>query len=344
MFGIRFVKAQPNTYVLQYKKGRIVREGAGISFWYYAPTSSLVAVPMASVDVPFMLNEVTADFQDVTIQGQVAYRVRDPKMLSRLLNFTLAPNARDYVSDDPKKVPQRVINQVQVLMRGELQKLPLREALQSSETLVQNVRRNLVDSEFVAQLGIEVLSLSVLAVKPNPETARALEAKIREQLLLEADEAIYRRRNSAVEQERAIKENELNTEVAVENKKRQIREAQVDADGAIQGKRQILLQEEMEGRITIEKKNKDLVALAVQNKKQEADAQAYSLTAVMHAFKEVDPRVMHALTSAGMQPAQLIALAFQSMAENAGKIGNLNIAPELLQELLKGTTVGRKTA
>ena len=48
----------------------------------------------------------------------------------------------------------------------------------------------------------------------------------------EADEAIYARRNSAVEQERAIKENELNTEIAVENKKRQIRETQMDAERA----------------------------------------------------------------------------------------------------------------
>lgn len=335
MLGIRFIKAQPNTYFLQYKKGQIVREGAGISFFYYAPSSSLVAVPMASVDVSFILNEVTADFQEITIQGQVAYRVKDPKTLAQIVNFTLAPNGKDYVSDDPKKVPQRVINQVQVLMRGELQKLSLRQALQSSEELVQTVRKNLVNSEFVAQLGIEVLALSVLAVKPNPETARALEAKMREQLLLESDEAIYRRRNSAVEQERAIKENELNTEVAVENKKRQIREAQIDADRSIQEKRQLMLQDEMKGRIAIEQKNKELVALAVQNKKQEADAQAYSLTAVMQSFKDVDPKVMQALTNAGMQPSQLIAVAFQSLAENAGKIGNLNIAPELLQELLK---------
>ena len=212
MFGIRFMKALPNTYLIQYKKGRIVREGTGISFFYYGPTTSLIAVPMASIDVPFILNEVTADFQDITIQGQIAYRVKEPRTLAQIMNFTLAQNAKDYVSDDPKKIWQRVINQIQVLMRAELQKLTIRQALQSSDELVRKVRQNLVDSEFVTQLGIEVMALSVLAVKPNPETARALEAKIREQMLLEADEAIYRRRNAAVEQERTIKENELSTE------------------------------------------------------------------------------------------------------------------------------------
>ena len=219
-------------------------------------------------------------------------------------------------------------------MRAELQALTLKNALKKSDALVTAVRRGLVGCELVEQLGIEVLALSVLAVKPNPETARALEAEMREQLLLEADEALYTRRNAAIEQERSIKENELNTEIAVESKKRQIRETKIDADRAVQEKRQAMQQEEMKGNVVLEEKRKDLVELAVKNKKAEAEAQAYGMNAAMEAFRNVDPKVMQALASVGMEPAQLIASAFQNLAENADKIGNLNIAPELLQELL----------
>ena len=35
---IRFMKVPPTTYVLQYKHGKIKREGAGLSFIYWAPT------------------------------------------------------------------------------------------------------------------------------------------------------------------------------------------------------------------------------------------------------------------------------------------------------------------
>ena len=35
-----------------------------------------------------------------------------------------------------------------------------------------------------------------------------------------------------------------------------------------------------------------------------------------------------------MKPEQLIASAFHEMAEQADKIGQLNISPDLLQELL----------
>lgn len=337
MFGIRFVKAEPNTYFLQYKGGRIVKEGEGLSFFYYEPTTSLVAVPMASVDVPFIFKEVAADFQEITVQGQVAYRVVDPKKLATLLNYTLAPGNEAYVSDDPDKLPQRVINQVQVLMRAELQKLSLKDALKSYEAIVTSVRKGLAECEMVDQFGIEVLSLSILAVKPNPETARALEAEIREQLLLEADEAIYIRRNAAVEQERTIKENELNTEIAVEEKKRQIRETKIEADRAVQEKKQAMQQEGMAGNVELEKKRRELVDLSVQNSKAEADAQAYGLNAAMDAFKNIDPRVLQALASINMDPSQLIAGAFMNLADNAEKIGNLNIAPELLQELISGT-------
>lgn len=334
MLGINFIKAQPNTYFLQYKKGEVVREGAGLSFLYFAPTSSLVAVPIASVDIPFIFNEVTTDFQEISIQGEVTYRVSDPRKLSALLNYTLSANNTDYASEDPEKLPKRVINQIQVFMRAELQTLKLKEALQSSDDLVEKIKHKLVNSEIINQLGIEILALSILAIRPNPETARALEAEIRESLLLEADEAIYNRRNAAVEKERAIKENELNTEIAVENKKRQIRETKIDADRAVQEKRQLMAEDEMNGKIALEEKNKDLVTLSVKNKKEEADAQAYAIDAMMKAFSEVNPKTIQAFANVQMNPSQLIAAAFQNFADNADKIGNLNIAPDLLQELI----------
>jgi regulator of protease activity HflC (stomatin/prohibitin superfamily) len=335
MLGIRFIKVQPTTYLMRFRGGRIVREGAGLAFFYYAPTTSLVAVPIASADAPFIFEEVTADFQTVTIQGQVTYRVTDPKKLAALMNFTLNARGQNYVSDEPQKLPQRVINVVNVLARAELQTLPLRQAVRGSDALVQAVRKRLADSSDILQLGLEILGLSILAIKPTPETARALEAETREQLLKEADEAIYARRNSAVEQERGIKENELNTEIAVEQKKRQIRETQMDAERAVQEKRHQLEESDMAAKVGLEDKRKQLVTLASQNARVEADARAYGISATVQALGTVDARVLQALVSAGMKPEQLIAAAFQELAGKADKIGQLNISPDLLKELLQ---------
>lgn len=334
MFGISFVKVEPTDFVLQYRGGKVVREGAGLSFFHYAPASSLVRVPLASADVPFMFEEVTADFQKVTVQGQLTYRVADPKALSRLMNFTLAANGRDYSSEDPQNLPQRLINHVQVLASATLKAMLLRAVLVGADLLVAAVRQGLAEAEAIRAMGIEVLGFSVLAVKPTPETARALEAEAREQILQQADNAVYLRRNAAVEQERAIKENELNTEIAIENKKRQIRETQMDAEKAVQQKERELREAEMATRVALEDKNRELLAISTANARAEADARAYGIAAVIQALAQTDPKVLQALTSARMDAGQLVAMAFRELAENAGKIGELNVSPDLLRELL----------
>jgi len=342
MFGIKFIKVQPTTYLLQYRGGAVVREGLGLSFFYYAPTTSLVAVPVGSVDVPFIFQETTGDFQSVTIQGQVTYRVGDPRRLAALLNYTLAPNGHTYASEDPEKLPERVIHVINVLARAELQKLPLREAIRASDELVKGVKGGLVASEEITSLGLEVLGLSILAIKPTPETARALEAETREKLFRDADEAIYARRNSAVEQERAIKENELNTEIAIENKKRQIRETQMEANRAVQEKESVLKKEALEVNIGLEDRRKNLVVLAAENARAEADARAYGVSSTMKALSTADAKILQALASTGMKPEQLIAFAFQELAGKAEKIGQLNISPDLLRELLTPQAATRK--
>src|SRR5690349_10483394 len=334
MFGIKFIKVQPTTYLLQYRRGKIVREGVGLSFFYYSPPTSLVAVPVGSTDTPFIFQETTADFQTVTIQGQVTYRVSDAKQLASLLNFTLRRDGETYVSEDPEKLPERVIHVVNVLARAELQKLPLREAIRASDEVVKTVKAGLATSDEITSLGLEVLGLSILAIKPTPETARALEAETREKLFREADEAIYARRNSAVEQERAIKENELNTEIAVENKKRQIRETQMEAERTVQERKHLVQREALEANIGMEDRRKTLVTLAAQNAREESDARAYGVSTTMKALASADAQVLHALASASMKPEQLIAFAFQELAGKADKIGQLNISPDLLRELL----------
>ena len=334
MFGFRFIKIPPTTHVIQYSGGNVVREGAGLSFFYYSPTTSLVSVPVGSTDVPFIFEEQTGDYQTVSLQGQITYRIADPKKLAGLMDFTLAPNGRGYASDDPENLPQRVINLVHVLARAEIEKLPLKQALRASEFLVNAIRDQLGSSPEIDALGLQVLGLSLLAIKPTPETARALEAETREQLLRGADEAIYARRNAAVEQERGIKENELNTEIAVENKKRQIRETQMDAEKAVQEKEAQLERAKLETNIGLEEERKKLVSLAAENARSESDTRAYGISTTMQALSSADASVLQALATSGMKPQQLIAFAFQELAAKADKIGNLNISPELLSELL----------
>ncbi len=82
MLGIKFIKFDSMTYVIQYKNGKVKREGKGLAFFYYSPTSSITAIPLGSRDIQFIFNETTKDFQTITIQGQITYKIENPKQLA----------------------------------------------------------------------------------------------------------------------------------------------------------------------------------------------------------------------------------------------------------------------
>ncbi len=335
LFGIRYMKAGPTQYVLHYKNGRLKRSGTGLSFFYHERTSTIAVIPVGSLDAPFIFNEMTEDYQPVTVQGQLLYQITDPKLVSSLLDFTVQGKVDRYVSDDPEKLSQRLINVVQVYTRTEVQSRPLRKAIQSSDEVASNVLKVLQKSDEVASLGVEILALSIAAIKPSPEISRALEAEAREEILRQADDSIYKRRNAAVEQERLIKENELNTEIAIEEKKRKIRETKVEADLAVESRQQKIREAKLEGEIRLEEERKRLIEVRTENARKEADAQAYAVAAALRPLQELDPLLVQTLALQSGEPRLMVSLALKEIAQNAAKIGHLNITPDLLESLMK---------
>ena len=123
-----------------------------------------------------------------------------------------------------------------------IQSRPLRSVLVTSNELVESVAAALRAAATITQLGIEILDVAIAALKPDPEMTKAVQAQAREQLLREADRAIYERRNASVELERTIRENELNTEIAVAQKRQQVRETEMQAEIVVEQKRSALVE------------------------------------------------------------------------------------------------------
>jgi hypothetical protein len=315
MLGVCYLKVPATTHVMQLKNGKVVRSGPGLSFLYFAPTSVIVQIPISSTNVPFVFNEVTRDFQEVSVQGNMTFRIREPALLASLLDYSVDVRGR-YRSDDPNKLEERLVHATQVRTRTFVQNQPLREVLVGSEGLLQSLMRDLQDAPSLARLGVEILDVAILSIVANPEMAKALQAEAREQLLRQADEAIYARRNASVELERAIKENELQTEIAIAAKQRQVRETQMAAD------------------VALEEQRKELVASRVENERTEALARADSLRAILEPVKGIDWRTLIA-AHGGTDSRMLVSMAFEELAQNAGKIGELNITPDLLNSLLR---------
>ena len=296
MFGFRFFKGQPTEYIIKYSSGKVVREGTGLAFYYLSHNTQIVVVPTNSTDGNFIFNEATNNFQAVTIQGQFTYRIVAPRQAAALLNFTMEPHRRNYLSQDPEKLSQRIANIIQVETRGEIQRRTLEETLRDSQAIAAVVMLKIRDALLLQELGVELLNIFFVSAKPTPEVAKALEAEYRETLLRKADEAIYARRGAAVEEERKIKESELNTSVSLEQRRR------------------------------------ELIELEGTNAQQEAEFRGRALE--KEAEYSARASEMELAVYRTFEPSAILALAMKELGENAGRIGNLTITSEVLSALL----------
>lgn len=336
MFGLQHIKFDSMTYVLHFSNGTIRREGRGLSFFYFTPTSSIVAIPLGSNDLPFVFNESTNDYQTVTIQGQISYKISNPKILADILDFTVDGNGQ-YKKNDIEKLHQRIINEAQTATSSFIHDIKLKDAIRAAKTIEEKILAGLKTSNTMGLLGIDILGANILAIQATPEMARALETETREKLQQDADQAIYERRNFAVEQERKIRESELNTEIAVEEKQKQIAEKKMESEVQKADNDRKLREMRVEADISVENQRKMLLEQKSTNDRTEADTQGYIIETTLKPYKEMDWKTLTALSN-NPDPRFNIALAFRLLAENAGKIGNLNISPELLESLLNDSS------
>lgn len=239
-----------------------------------------------------------------------------------------------YKKNDLEKLNQRIINEAQTATASFIHGIGLKDAIRSAKAIEQQISAGIGRSQAIAALGVEVLAVNVLAVKASPEMTRALETEMRERLQQEADQAIYERRNFAVEQERKIKESELNTEIAVEEKKKQINEKVMEGEVQKAENDRKLREMKVKADIAVEDQRKLLIDQKTANERKEAEAQGYLLEVTLKPYKEIDWRTLMAIKG-DLDPRSNIALAFRELAENAGKVGTLNISPDLLESMIR---------
>lgn len=212
--------------MIRYRQGRVVDQGPGLAFWYLPYNTSIALVPVVTQDAAFIFNEATRDFQAVAIQGSLTYRLTDPLAAAKFLDFTVEPGSGKYRSKDPEKLAQRLINAVQANTRTHVNGLALEEALTRVRDLATHVLTAVNAEPALKSLGVMVAGLHFTAVQATPEMRKALEADYREALQQKADQAIYARRAAAIEEERRIKQGEMDTEVELENRRKDLVDTQ----------------------------------------------------------------------------------------------------------------------
>lgn len=234
---MRFKKFNPNEYVMVVKKGQVVKEGLGLSVLFNELSTSIMVVPSTAFDGEFAFDDlVTSDYQSVCVQGVTTFMITDYEKAAKMLDFAYNPQIKmgDKISDAVESLESRINNIIKAIVIREVSRKDVRAVLRISDEMSKAILESLAGDEAIGKLGVSVVSVNILGITPRPETRKALEAAAREQILKEQDDAIYKRRNAAIEQERIIKENEINTEIAVAEKEKEKEEKEQEMKQYVQ--------------------------------------------------------------------------------------------------------------
>ncbi len=293
---LKYYKGEPNTYVIRYRNGQVRQHGMGLTFWYWPHNTSIAMVPVVTQDAMFIFTETTANYQEISIQGQLSFRFAEPMAAVKVLDFTIDPKTLRYRSKDLDKLIQRVVNAVQANTRSGVNSLSLDQALITVKDLAHSVLQHVQEEPDLTLMGVVVESLHFTTVKATPEMQKALEADYREGLQQRSDLAIYTRRKAAVEEESKISHRELDTEVELEDRR------------------------------------VDLVARQAENRIKHAQAEAKAKEMEAEADTRAD-EIRFGLYQ-NLTPQALVGLALKEWAANAGTIKNLTITPDLLANVV----------
>src|SRR3989344_5732708 len=219
MLGINYFKAEPAEYVRMSVNGKVKKEGIGVSGFFLPHRTSIELVETTMVEQPFAFSEVTKDNQQISLQGGFLYRVAEPGKVFGHYNFAIKPGSRDYLSEDPMKLPEHLVQMIRTNSRRIVQATKLEPLLVMGDDLSDKVTDGISKLKAVPNLGLEVRMIYFSSIVAPPDIAKALGAEYREGLLQRADQALYSRRAQAVEQERAIQENELKNKIELEQRR-----------------------------------------------------------------------------------------------------------------------------
>lgn len=314
------IRGTATTHIQHLRHGKVRHSGVGQSFWFRPLNAVLSEIPVADRELPLLFHARTADFQDVTVQLALTFRIEDPALAAQRIDFSIDPDTGRWRSDPLAQISGLLTENVQQYAVEVLTRTPLETALVDGVRAVRDrIRAGLAEEDTrLAQTGSAVVDVRVVAIRAEPEVEKALQTTAREKVQQEADRATYERRALAVERERAIGENELQNQIELAR-----REEQLLAQRGANARRQA---EEAAAASRIEteaqaSREERLTQVKAAGKRALGEADAAGEAARLAAYRDLPEGV-------------LTGLALKELAGNLPQIDSLVLTPDLLTPLL----------
>ena len=323
---VRHLRGYATTHVAHVRNGRTVHAGVGASFWYRPLSAVLTEVPVDDRDLALLLHARTADFQDVSVQATLTYRVVDPAVAAGRVDFSIDPENGRWRGTPLDQVAGLLTESAQQHAVDLVASAPLTTVLTGGvRPLRTAIAEGLAADGRLAETGLAVIGVRVVAIRPEPEVEKALRTPTREQVQQEADRATYERRAVAVERERAIGQNELQTQIELARREEEL----VTQRGA--NARRQAEEAAAAGEVATDAEARRTERLAV------AQAEATRVAGVA----EGEAEAARVAAYADLGEAVLLGLAAKDLAANLPRIESLVLSPDLLAPVLAKLGAGR---
>ncbi|MEU6237322.1 SPFH domain-containing protein [Kitasatospora sp. NPDC047058] len=318
-FGLRHLRAVPTAHIRHLNRGRLAHDGTGLAFWFRPLSAALSEVPVDDRELAMLFHARTADFQDVTVQATLTYRITEPATAAARVDFGIDPDTGAWRAAPLDQIATLLTETAQQHALGLLARTPLATVLADGVgTVRERMAAGLAAEARITETGLAVIAVRVVALRPEPEVERALRTPARELVQQEADRATFERRAVAVEHERGIAENELanRTELARREKQLLTQEganARLRAEDEAAADR-VRADAEAERRTRLAGAEADAARVL-------GEARAAAEAAWLTAHQQADPAVLR-------------ALALMRLAEHLPQIDSVTVTPDLLTGLL----------
>jgi regulator of protease activity HflC (stomatin/prohibitin superfamily) len=273
------LRSEPNVHVIRYRKGKRVASGKGLAFWFTPLGSGIAEIPTDDRELQFLFHGRSRDFQNITIQGELTYRVTNAERLAERIDFSI-----DLMNGLHRKQP---LEQLATLFTGTAQKhatsyLAARDVRElvavNPDELQQAIERGFLDDPVFEDMGLQMVSLRIMDIKPSSELEKALQTPTRERIQQDADEATFKRRAMAVDKESEIAENELQNRIDLATREEQL----ITREGSNERRRveETATAEELTARARLARELMETEAMVTQeNLQAESDSQQRAIRA-----------------------------------------------------------------
>jgi regulator of protease activity HflC (stomatin/prohibitin superfamily) len=316
---VRHLRGTPTTHVQHVRNGRTVHSGVGAAFWFRPLSAVLSEVPVDDRELPLLFHARTSDFQDVTVQATVTFRVTDPVTAAGRIDFSIDPEHGQWRATPLDQVAGLLTETAQQYALDLIAGANLTATLVGGVTPVREaIAAGLGSDGRLSETGIAVIGVRVVAIRPEPEVEKALRTPTREQVQQDADKATFERRAVAVERERAIGENELQTQIELAR-----REEQLVTQRGANARREA---EEAAAAGTI--------ATDAEARRAERLAEANATATRVNGLAEGEAEAARLAAYRDLSETVLLGLALKELATNLPQIQSLVLTPDLLAPVL----------